>query len=233
MPAKAKSSNELAVIVRHNLEKLTANTRYPKATLADVCHVTRGTVSHWFSETNPKLPSMECLMMIADHYQIMVDTLLTESGDKYMHRRFQTYSDAFTILIDFIREGIIQPEDIHNRILRELCTMYHEAIMSFAIPDAAISEWVKDIVARFCIEMPNKESMGDEIFYLNEITENLYEGGRNIRTMDKLQTLENLAKALSDKKVIKEQIQAIKDAEQMENDPEIQKILALRDRGNK
>lgn len=51
--------------------------------------------------------------------------------------------------------------------------------------------------------------------------------------MDKLQTLENLAKALADKKVIKEQIQAIKDAEQMENDPEIQKILALRDRGNK
>lgn len=81
--------------------------------------------------------------------------------------------------------------------------------------------------------MPNKESMGDEIFYLDEITENLYEGGRNIRTMDKLQTLENLAKALADKKVIKEQIQAIKDAEQMENDPEIQKILALRDRGSK
>ena len=233
MPAKAKSPNELAVIVRENLKRLTANTRYPKATIADVCHVTRGTVSHWFSETKPKLPSMECLIKIADYYQIMVDTLLTESGDKYMHRRFQTYSDAFTILMDFIREGIIESKDINNRILRELCTMYDEAINSFAIPDAAISEWVKDIVARFCIEMPNKESMGDEIFYLDEITEALYEGGLNIRTMDKLQTLENLAKALADKEVIKEQIQAIEAGEEAKNDPEIQKILALRDRGSK
>ena len=111
--------------------------------------------------------------------------------------------------------------------------MYDEAINSFAIPDAAISEWVKDIVARFCIEMPNKESMGDEIFYLDEITEALYEGGLNIRTMDKLQTLENLAKALADKEVIKEQIQAIEAGEEAKNDPEIQKILALRDRGSK
>lgn len=74
--------------------------------------------------------------------------------------------------------------------------------------------------------MPNKESMGDEIFYLDEITEALYEGGLNIRTMDKLQTLENLAKALSDKKVIKEQLQAIKDAEEALDDPKIQKILS-------
>lgn len=226
MPAKAKTPNELAVIVRENLKRLTANTRYPKATIADVCHVTRGTVSHWFSETKPKLPSMECLMKIADYYQIMVDTLLTESGDKYMHRRFQTYSDAFTILIDFIREGIIEPKDINNRILRELCTMYDEAINSFAIPDATISEWVKDIVARFCIEMPNKESMGDEIFYLDEVTERLYESGRGIRTMDKLQTLENLAKALSNKRIIREQIQALEDAEEEKDNPEIQEIIS-------
>ena len=68
MPAKAKTPNELAVIVRENLKRLTANTRYPKATIADVCHVTRGTVSHWFSETKPKLPSMECLIKIADYF---------------------------------------------------------------------------------------------------------------------------------------------------------------------
>ena len=226
MPAKAKNPNELAVIVRENLKRLTANTRYPKATIADVCHVTRGTVSHWFSETNPKLPSMECLMKIADYYQIMVDTLLTKSGDKYMHRRFQTYSDAFTILIDFIREDIIEPKDINNRILRELCTMYNEAINSNAISDAAISEWVKDVVARFCIEMPNKESMGIESNYLYEVTERLYESGLGIRTMDNLQTLENLAKALADKRVIKEQIQAIKVAEEEKNNPEIQKIIS-------
>ena len=90
-----------------------------------------------------------------------------------------------------------------------------------------------DDAARFCIEMPNIESMGDEIFYLDEITEALYEGGLNIRTMDKLQTLENLAKALADKEVIKEQIQAIEAGEEAKNDPEIQKILALRDRGSK
>ena len=36
MPAKAKSSNELAVIVRHNLEKLTANTRYPKGNTGEL-----------------------------------------------------------------------------------------------------------------------------------------------------------------------------------------------------
>lgn len=226
MPAKAKNTNELAVIVRENLKRLTANTRYPKATIADVCHVTRGTVSHWFSEKDPKLPSMECLMKIADYYQIMVDTLLTDSGDKYMHRRFRTYSDAFTIMIDFIREGIIEPKDINNRILRELCTMYDEAINSFAISDSAISEWVKDIVARFCIEMPNKEALGEEIFYLDEVTETLYEGGRGIRTMDKLQTLENLAKALSNKRIIREQIQAIEAGEEAKDNPEIQEIIS-------
>lgn len=40
----------------------------------------------------------------------------TKSGEKYMHRRFNTYSDAFAILNDFIREGIVAPEAIHNKI---------------------------------------------------------------------------------------------------------------------
>ena len=199
MPAKAKSSSELAIIVRDNLERLTANTRYPKAALADICCVTRGTVSHWFSESNPKLPSLDCLMMIADHYQIMVDTLLTDSGDKYMHRRFQTYSDAFISLIDFINEDIIKPENIDNLILRKLCTMYSEAHFNPVIPERALGEWVKDIVARFCIQMPTEEALGKAMFEidLNELTEFLYENGIGIRTMNELETLENLAHALS------------------------------------
>lgn len=213
MPAKAKSSSELAIIVRDNLERITANTRYPKAALADICCVTRGTVSHWFSESNPKLPSLECLMMIADHYQIMVDTLLTKSGDKYMHRRFQTYSDAFTILIDFVREGIVKPENIDNLILRELCTMYHEARFSFAITDETLSEWVKDIVARFCIQIPTEESLGSAILHIDidELAEKLYLYGPGIRTMDKLETLENLANALSTPEGIKKYYKMMKD----------------------
>lgn len=213
MPAKAKSPNELAVIVRENLKRLTANTRYPKATIADVCHVTRGTVSHWFSETKPKLPSMECLMKIADYYQIMVDTLLTESGDKYMHRRFQTYSDAFTILIDFIREGIVNPENINNLILRELCIRYSEALYSCVIPDRALSEWVKEIVAKFCIQMPTDEALGKAVLHIDidELAEKLYEGGPGIRTMDKLETLYNLANALSTPESIKRYYKMMKD----------------------
>ena len=74
--------------------------------------------------------------------------------------------------------------------------------------------------------MPNKESMGIESNYLYEVTERLYESGLGIRTMDNLQTLENLAKALADKRVIKEQIQAIKVAEEEKNNPEIQKIIS-------
>lgn len=212
MPAKAKNSQELAIIVRDNLERLTADTRYPKATLANICNVTRGTVSHWFSASNPKLPSLDCLMVIADHYQIMVDTLLTDSGDKYMHRRFQTYSDTFTILIDFIREGIVKPENIDNLILRELCTMYHEALYSYVIPDSALSEWVKDIVARFCIQIPTEEALGSAVLHIDidELAENLYQSGPGIRTMDKLDTLENLAKALSTPESIKKYYKMMK-----------------------
>ena len=199
MPAKAKSSSELAIIVRDNLERITADTRYPKATLANICNVTRGTVSHWFSQKDPKLPSLECLMQIADHYQIMVDTLLTASGDKYLNCRFQTYSDAFISLIDFINEGIIRPENIDNLILRKLCTMYSEAHFNPVIPERALGEWVKDIVARFCIQMPTEEALGKAMFEidLNELTEFLYENGIGIRTMNELETLENLAHALS------------------------------------
>lgn len=199
MPAKAKSSHELAVIVRDNLERLTADTRYPKATLADICCVTRGTVSHWFSQKDPKLPSMECLIQIADHYKIMVDTLLTDSGDKYLNCRFQTYSDAFISLIDFIKEDIIEPENINNLILRKLCMMYSEAHFNPAIPERILGEWVKDIVARFCIQMPTEEMLGKAMFDidLSELTEFLYENGIGIRTMDELETLENLAHALS------------------------------------
>lgn len=199
MPAKAKSSQELAIIVRDNLERLTANTQYPKATLANICNVTRGTVSHWFSQKDPKLPSLDYLMMIADHYQIMVDTLLTDSGNKYLNRRFQTYSDAFISLIDFINEDIIKPENINNLILRKLCTMYSEAHFNPAIPERILGEWVKDIVARFCIQMPTEEMLGKAMLTidLEELTEFLYENGIGIRTMDTLETLENLAHALS------------------------------------
>lgn len=232
MPAEAKQPDELAAIIRDNLERITANTRYPNATIAKVCDVTRGTVSHWFSKTNPRLPSIDCLMKIADYYGVMVDTLLTKSGEKYMHRRFNTYSDAFAILNDFVREGIIAPEAIHNKILKELCTMYSEAINSFSISDEEIGEWVKDIIARFCIPIPNKETMGDEIYYLDEITDLLYDSP-GIRTMDKLQTLENLAKALSDKKTIKETMQAIQESEKIrKTDREIQRRLELHNREN-
>lgn len=205
MPAKAKNSQELAIIVRDNLERLTADTRYPKAALADICCVTRSTVSHWFSASNPKLPSLDCLMMIADHYQIMVDTLLTDSGSKYLNCRFQTYSDAFISLIDFINEDIIQPENINNLILRKLCTMYSEAHFNPAIPERILGEWIKDIVARFCIQMPTEEMLGKAMFDINlcELTEFLYENGVGIRTMDELETLENLANALSTPELVK------------------------------
>lgn len=205
MPAKAKNSQELAIIVRDNLERLTADTRYPKATLANICCVTRGTVSHWFSTSNPKLPSLECLMMIADHYQIMVDTLLTSSGDKYLNCRFQTYSDAFISLLDFINESIIEPKDINNLILRKLCVMYSEAHFNPAIPERILGEWVKDIVARFCIQMPTEEALGKAMFDidLSELTDFLYENGIGIRTMDELETLENLAHALSTPELVK------------------------------
>lgn len=152
-------------------------------------------------------------MKIADYYQIIVDTLLTKSGDKYMHRRFQTYSDAFTILIDFVREGIVKPENIDNLILKELCTMYHEAMFSFAITDETLSEWVKDIVARFCIQIPTEESLGSAILHIDidELAEKLYQYGPGIRTMDKLQTLENLANALSTPESIKRYYKMMKD----------------------
>ena len=232
MPAEAKQPEELAAIIRDNLKRITANTRYPNATIANICGVTRGTVSHWFSETNPRLPSIDCLMKIADYYGVMVDTLLTKSGEKYMHRRFNTYSDAFAILNDFIREGIVAPEAIHNKILKELCTMYSEAINSFSISDEEIGEWVKDIIARFCIPIPNKETMCDEIYYLDEITDLLYDSP-GIRTMDKLQTLENLAKALSDKETNKETMQTIQESEKIrKTDKEIQRALELHNREN-
>ena len=222
MPAKAKPSSELAVIVRDNLKQLTATTRYPKATLADICCVTRGTVSHWFSPTNPKLPSLECLMTIAEHYGIMIDTLLTESGEKYMDRRFNTYSDAFTILNECIWDGIIEAEDIHNRILKELCTMYTEARMCNGISDEDIGTWVKEIVARFCIQIPNMETMNaEELLHMDEIIDLIYDSP-GVRTMDKLQTLENLAKELNNKDTVNAALKAIKETE---NNKSVQEIL--------
>lgn len=211
MPVHTKTTAELAIIVRDNLKRLTANTRYPNATLSKICNVTPGTVSNWFSETNPRLPSIDYLIQIADYYGVLLDTLLTESGEKYMNRRFNTYSEAFTILNECIWDGIIDAKDIHNMILKELCTMYAEARMSDAISDEELGEWVKDIVARFNIPIPNMDSMGEELMYMDEIIELLYDTP-GIRTMDRLQTLENLAKALNNKDTVYAVMDGIKKA---------------------
>ena len=104
-----------------------------------------------------------------------------------------------------INEDIIQPENINNLILRKLCTMYSEAHFNPAIPERILGEWIKDIVARFCIQMPTEEMLGKAMFDINlcELTEFLYENGVGIRTMDELETLENLANALSTPELVK------------------------------
>ena len=79
--------------------------------------------------------------------------------------------------------------------------------------DRALSEWVKEIVAKFCIQMPTDEALGKAVLHIDidELAEKLYEGGPGIRTMDKLETLYNLANALSTPESIKRYYKMMKD----------------------
>lgn len=126
------------------------------------------------------------------------------------------------ILNECIWDGIIEAEDIHNRILKELCTMYTKARMCNGISDEDIGAWVKEIVARFCIQIPNMETMNaEELLYMDKIIDLIYDSP-GVRTMDKLQTLENLAKELNNKDTVNTALKTIKETE---NNKSVQEIL--------
>ena len=72
---------------------------------------------------------------------------------------------------------------------------------------------MKDIIERFCIQMPTETMLGNAILHIDidELAEKLYQYGSGIRTMDELDTLENLAKALSTPESIKRYYKMMKD----------------------
>lgn len=67
---------ELNKIISDNLRKLVVNTKFPNKTLAQLCEVTKGTVSHWMDMDNPQRPSLENLIKIADYYHVSVDDIV-------------------------------------------------------------------------------------------------------------------------------------------------------------
>ena len=214
MPIEPREENELAIIVRDNLKELIEDIKSPKTILANICTVSKSTVSRWFSD-KPKLPTLNSLMQIAKYFGITVDTLLTKSGEDDLDAEMnRTYTDIFRMLRELIGLGIIDCDDVQDFILKKLCEIYVDASDISRVSPDEIAKWVKDVNIRFSIPYTNKEVdeikykiLGDSQEYLEcdkNIAEYLYNYGKGIKTMDRIQSLENLAYACNDPKKVKE-----------------------------
>lgn len=144
--------DRLAQIVKSNIEELCKQEKNGKTKIAEICHVSKASVSKWVSQ-NPSLPCAEYLYIIAEHFGVTVDWLMTIHDLQNMPGRIYTYSQAFLSLIALVENQTIQPKNIHDPVLKHLISRYREFNDS-NIHEYDIAQWLHRISIEFNIPLP-------------------------------------------------------------------------------
>ena len=151
-------------IVRTNLLLLFKREQNAKKTIASECGVKASSISRWISPNdNIQLPGPEYLKIIAEHFHVSVDWLLSDHTVDDVLQRVSTYADAVISLVPLLNNNAIAVNSIKDPILRFLCEDYQNTFTD-CMPGSEKTTWISDIMEHYNVPLPTKDNMKQELF---------------------------------------------------------------------
>lgn len=192
------SNEDLAKIVSRNINRLCPTRKYPKKTIAKLCHVSTPLVSGWTSASSPQLPGVHYLLTIAEYFGVEISYLLTDHGsdDMALPDRVHTYSDAWVALIQLKCKGILQPEHVEDAILKYLLDRYFH-LSNLGLSTEDFYDWMMKILQDFAV--PITIFRDKEVIY-QDISKN----EEGIVAIDDDTRYRNIARALAEPDTVRD-----------------------------
>lgn len=180
----------LVQTVRNNLITLFSSEPGSKVRVAAECGISKSGVTRWISEDNTRIPTAEYLYVVARHFNVTVDWILTEHGEGT--DGIPTYAETFTVLYALCRNGTLSPDAVKDPVLNTLLSQAEAVAGRKALPKERKDRYLSDITERFR-PYPLPESTDPPAFH--EISETV----PGVADVDPICEAENLAKIVSDK----------------------------------
>ena len=150
--------------VRNNLILLFKREQNAKKIIADECGVKASSISRWISPNfDIQLPGPEYLKIIAAHYHVTVDWILSDHTIDDVLGRVSTYADAVISLIPLLKNNTIKPIDIKDPILRFLCEDYKSTFRKI-MPESEKMKWISDVMEHYNVPLPTMKNMRSQFF---------------------------------------------------------------------
>ena len=146
------NKSELAMTVKNNIETLCKKEHVAKKQLATLCNVRPSSISKWCSDS-PILPSVEYLYIMAEHFGVTVDWLLSDHSAEKMTERLLKYNQAFIALTPLIDNKTLDPKDLKDPVLQYLEQRYQELCNS-DVSEEERNAWMQKIIKEYDVELP-------------------------------------------------------------------------------
>lgn len=185
-----KRKDSLVKTVKENLIRLFESEPGSRIRIAAECGISRSGVTHWTSEENTRIPTAEYLYVVAEHFGVTVDWIMTGHRDGEGVR--PTYAEAFTALFALCGNGTMNPEDVPDPVLNTLLSQAAAVTGRRALSREQKERYVSNITDRFR-KYPLPEKTDPEAFRA------IIETVPGVADVDPVNEAENLAGIVSDK----------------------------------
>ena len=203
------TDQELAHIVRRNIVSLCEGKKNARAQIAKECAVSPSMVTKWTTEANPYIPGALYLLTIADMFGVTVDWLLTKHDDHEQTIRLRTYADALRMYSKLYENRLILQTTSQDMIMLHFIRKLENSL-AFNVESDDVAKWLNDMMLKFkdvaicSIEM--------------DVQAYIYDNTPGIRTMDEDTSMYNLGMALMDETIVDAAKEAIKEAEEKQQE---------------
>lgn len=156
MNERSEYQEQLRQIVRKNLIELFGREKDSRIKVAAECHISPSSISRWTAEKGGALPSSEYVYIIANHFGVTSDWIMTDHGDFHAFDRIRTYADAFIALKTLITNQTLQIESIADPILRYLEEEWQHITKHPNLDNAKKSAWLARIMELYNTPLPDR-----------------------------------------------------------------------------
>lgn len=185
-----EAKKERTDIIRENLNLLFESEPGSKVRVAEECGVTKPVVTRWVLSGNNRAPAPEYLYIVAKHFNVTVDWILTRHENRQNDR--PTYTDAFTALFALCRNETLTPDAVSDPVLNALLTQAAAVTGRRALSAEQKDRYLAGITKRFRkYTIPEKADPA--------VFRAIIETVPGIADIDPVFEAENLAKIVSDK----------------------------------
>ena len=145
-------TSNLAIIARNNIKALCEEKKIKKKQIAELCGVRASSVTKWLGDP-PILPSVEYLYILANHFGVTIDWLLSDHSFEKITGRLTKYNQAFIALTSLVDNETLKPEDLNDPVLRYL-EQHYQDLRNSDTSEEEINTWIKKTLTNYDIKLP-------------------------------------------------------------------------------